>query len=98
MPVGALETLKDVKEQYDLQIVIQRDFWLGHSTAATVAKVNKVWGVGTTSEWIVRRLFAKFHSGDMDIDHKSRADLPVQCNVDIYSSKSRTNQLQRYDS
>ncbi|GFV55814.1 hypothetical protein TNCV_2603351 [Trichonephila clavipes] len=38
-----LETFKDVMEQRGLRMVIQHVFWLGHSSAATVANVNKAW-------------------------------------------------------
>ncbi|GFY74682.1 hypothetical protein TNIN_366931 [Trichonephila inaurata madagascariensis] len=81
MPVKALETFKDVIRLRDVRIAIQREFWLGHSAIATVAKVNKAYGAGTTSEWTVRKLFDKFHSGDMEIDHKLRAGRAVWCDV-----------------
>ncbi|GFR25063.1 hypothetical protein TNCT_364991, partial [Trichonephila clavata] len=70
-----------VIEQRDVQIVIWLDFWLEHLTAAKVAKVNKAFGVGTTSELTAHRLFAKFRNDDMEIDHKSGAVRPVRCNV-----------------
>ncbi|GFW48135.1 hypothetical protein TNCV_3076751 [Trichonephila clavipes] len=77
-----METFKDLIKQRERRIVIQSKLRLGYLSAAVVTNVNKAWGAGTTNEWTVRRLFAKFRSGVMGIDYKPGAGHSVWCVVD----------------
>ncbi|GFT95517.1 hypothetical protein TNCV_1558751 [Trichonephila clavipes] len=75
MPVGALETSKEVREQRDVRILIHHEFRQGHWVA-------KAWGASTTRERTTIRLFDKLRKGDMEIDPKPRAGCPVRCDKD----------------
>ncbi|GFY57201.1 hypothetical protein TNIN_324351 [Trichonephila inaurata madagascariensis] len=79
--------------------MIQHEFRLRPSGAATVTNVQKTWGAVTASERIVHRLSAKFRSDNMEIDHKPGAGRPKGWDVDYLwqkleaRSKSMVQQL-----
>ncbi|GFY70332.1 hypothetical protein TNIN_282971 [Trichonephila inaurata madagascariensis] len=74
-------------EQRDVGIVIQYEF---HPETSIVTNVNNAWGAGTIRKRTVRRLFAKFRSGNMENDHKPGAGRSVRCDVDHFWQKIET--------